>query len=174
MSGLTKKQEKFCHLYIKTGVSSDAYRGAYSTGKMKASTIHRKAAEVLANGKVAARIAELKKDLSNKAAITREEAVLKLVNLSKGKLSDYYMEDKEGRLKIRPFSELTEEQKLRIKSVKPMRNEVEIYSVTEVLDRLSKMLGWDEATKHKVEAEVTSRPIDINQAREIVDTIINE
>ena len=169
---LTPKQEKFCHIYIKTGNASEAYRGAYSTKNMKPNTVNVRASELLADSKVSVRVAELQKELYKKELITREEAVLKLVNLSKGRLSDYYIEDKEKGLVIRPFSELTDEQKDRIKSVKPMRNEVEIYSVTEVLDRLSKMLGWDEATKHKVEAEVTSKPIDITTARDIVNSIV--
>ena len=169
---LTPKQEKFCHIYIKTGNASEAYRGAYSASRMKTETINNKAYEMLKRGDIRARVEELQDELYEKKIITREEAVLKLVNLSKGRLSDYYIEDKEKGLVIRPFSELSDEQKDRIKAVKPMRNEIEIYSVTEVLDRLSKMLGWDEATKHKVEAEVTSKPIDITTARDIVNSIV--
>lgn len=57
---LTPKQEKFCLSYIETGNASEAYRLAYNAGKMKAGSIHRKAKELLDNGKITARINELR------------------------------------------------------------------------------------------------------------------
>ena len=60
MAGLTIKQEAFCQRYIETGNASEAYRQAYDAENMKPESIHRKAKELLDNGKVAARVAEMK------------------------------------------------------------------------------------------------------------------
>jgi hypothetical protein len=57
---LTPKQYAFCRFYVEKSNASEAYRLAYDVSPAtKPETVHRKAAEVLANGKVAARIAEL-------------------------------------------------------------------------------------------------------------------
>ena len=56
---MTPKQERFCQAYIETGNASEAYRQAYNAEKMKAQTIHVKASELLASGKVAVRLEEL-------------------------------------------------------------------------------------------------------------------
>lgn len=53
------KQEKFARLFIETGNASEAYRGAYDAEGMKPETIHRKAKELMDNGKITARIEEL-------------------------------------------------------------------------------------------------------------------
>lgn len=61
--GLTPKQERFCSAYIETSNASEAYRQSYNASNMKPATINVKACELLANGKVAARVAELRESL---------------------------------------------------------------------------------------------------------------
>lgn len=56
---MTPKQEKFCQLYIELGNASEAYRQAYDAGRMSATSVNRKAKELLDNGKIAARLREL-------------------------------------------------------------------------------------------------------------------
>ena len=57
---LTPKQEAFSLVFVEIGNASEAYRRSYNVGKdTKPETVWRKACEVLANGKVAARVAEL-------------------------------------------------------------------------------------------------------------------
>lgn len=70
MSRLTEKQERFCLAYIETGNASEAYRRAYDAGKMAESTVWRKAKDVLDNGKVAARIQELRAPVVKAAQLT--------------------------------------------------------------------------------------------------------
>ena len=53
---LTIKQEKFCNYYLETGNASEAYRRAFSCGKMKSGTVNRKAIELFENGKITARV----------------------------------------------------------------------------------------------------------------------
>ena len=57
---LTLKQEAFAKAYLETGNASAAYRRAYNAGNMKEESIWRKAKECMDNGKVAARINQLK------------------------------------------------------------------------------------------------------------------
>ena len=65
---MTPKQEAFCLAYIETGNASEAYRVAYNAENMKPESIWVKACELLASGKVTARVAELKA-----AALKRHE-----------------------------------------------------------------------------------------------------
>lgn len=72
MANLTPKQEAFCLAYIETGNASEAYRRAYDAGNMKPATINVKACELLADGKVAVRVAELKAEHAARHEITVE------------------------------------------------------------------------------------------------------
>ena len=71
-TALTPKQEAFCFGYLETGNASEAYRRAYDAAGMKAPTINRKAKELLDNGKIAARLAELRKPAADAAQVTLE------------------------------------------------------------------------------------------------------
>ncbi len=57
---MTPKREAFCLAYVETGNSSEAYRRAFDAKSSKPETIHKRASELLANGEVAGRVAELK------------------------------------------------------------------------------------------------------------------
>ncbi len=67
---LTQKQENFCLAYIETGNASEAYRQVYSAGKMTAASVHRKAKELMDNGKIAARLKELRAPVVERAQLT--------------------------------------------------------------------------------------------------------
>lgn len=69
-SHLTPKQEAFCLAFMETGNASEAYRRAYSAAKMKSSTVWRKATELLDNGKVTARLNELRSQAAEAARVT--------------------------------------------------------------------------------------------------------
>ena len=69
---LTPKQEAFCLAYIETDNASEAYRRAYNSKHMKPETINRKAKELKDNGKVTARLAELRAPVVEKAKLTLE------------------------------------------------------------------------------------------------------
>lgn len=75
---LTQKQENFCLAYIETGNASEAYRRAYNASKMKQESIAVKASELLANGKVAVRVAELQKAAADRNAITVDDLISEL------------------------------------------------------------------------------------------------
>ncbi len=67
---LTPKQEGFCLSYIETGNASEAYRRNYNCENMKPESIAVKASELLKNGKVAVRVAEIQKDHQERHNVT--------------------------------------------------------------------------------------------------------
>ena len=71
--GLTEKQEKFCHEFIKTGIASEAYRNSYNAGKMKPESIHVNASKLLSDAKVSQRVEGLRKGLAEKRRSSLED-----------------------------------------------------------------------------------------------------
>ena len=78
---LTQKQESFCLAYVESGNASAAYRCSYNSAKMKNETVRVKASELLANGNVTVRIAELRKLAEGKALLTLEGHMAELASL---------------------------------------------------------------------------------------------
>jgi phage terminase small subunit len=70
---LTPKQENFCLAYMETGNASEAYRRAYNAGKMKPAVINVKASELLADGKVSVRVAELRSESLDRHKLTVDD-----------------------------------------------------------------------------------------------------
>ena len=81
---LTHKQEKFAQCVADGMTQADAYRAAYSAGKMKADTVQQAASRLMADSKVAARVTGLRDDLAAKALWTREDSVLTLAAIARG------------------------------------------------------------------------------------------
>jgi phage terminase small subunit len=69
---LTQKQDAFCLAYLETGNATEAYRKAYHAQGMLSATVNRKAKELMDNGKITARIGELKRPVIEKAQLTFE------------------------------------------------------------------------------------------------------
>lgn len=80
---MTPKQEHFAQCIADGMTQADAYRAAYGADKMKAETIHKRASELMSDGEVAGRVAELKAELAKKAIWTREMSVKALVQAYK-------------------------------------------------------------------------------------------
>ena len=75
---LTPKQEAFAQAYVELGNASEAYRRAYNAENMKTETIHVKACELLGNGKVAARVAELQENVQRVHNVTIASLIAEL------------------------------------------------------------------------------------------------
>lgn len=75
---MTPKQEAFCLSYVETGDASEAYRRAYSTGKMKPVTINREAKRLLDNPKIATRLAELHAAVVERHEFTVDDMIAQL------------------------------------------------------------------------------------------------
>lgn len=83
MAGLTQKQENFAQAIAAGKSQADAYRAAYNAANSKPETIYSKASVVMADGKVAARVHELREALSKKQLWTREMSVRALIGAYK-------------------------------------------------------------------------------------------
>jgi hypothetical protein len=77
---LTAKQEAFAQGIADGLGQADAYRMAYDADGMKDSTIYSKASVLMSDGKVAARVAELKSQVVEKQLWTREMSVKGLMS----------------------------------------------------------------------------------------------
>lgn len=77
---LTAKQEAFAQGIADGLGQADAYRMAYDADGMKDSTIYSKASVLMTDGKVAARVAELKSQVAEKQLWTREMSVKGLMS----------------------------------------------------------------------------------------------
>lgn len=73
MANLTPKQENFCQKYLELGNASQAYRHSYDSDNMADDTINRKAKELLDNGKIRARLAELQQEHANRHRTTIDD-----------------------------------------------------------------------------------------------------
>ncbi|OOF53626.1 terminase small subunit [Rodentibacter trehalosifermentans] len=78
MADLTPKQETFCLKYIELGNASEAYRQAYNAENMKPESVHRKAAELLADGKITARIEALQAEHKERHKLTIDDLLIEL------------------------------------------------------------------------------------------------
>jgi hypothetical protein len=74
--------------YLKTGNASEAYRQAYAAKDMKAATINRKAKDLLDNGKIAARLAELNQSAVTDSVMTRQRALERLSLIAETSITD--------------------------------------------------------------------------------------
>lgn len=75
---LTPKQEAFALAYVETGNASEAYRRSYNAEKMKPAVIAVKASELLANGNVAVRVAEIQAQAAERNALTVDDLLREL------------------------------------------------------------------------------------------------
>ena len=83
MTKLTPKREAFCQAIADGMTQADAYRSAYSAGKMTDKTIWKRASELMDDGEVTGRVSELKSALEAKQLWTREESVKTLAGIAK-------------------------------------------------------------------------------------------
>lgn len=84
---LTAKQEAFCLAYIETNNASEAYRQAYSSSKMKPESVNESASRLLADVKITARVAELRKPIMQRHNVTVDSLVLELEEARQAALS---------------------------------------------------------------------------------------
>lgn len=80
---LTAKQEAFCQAIASGKTQADAYRAAYKSDKITDNAIYVNASRLLDNTKVALRVEELRRELSQKHLWTREKSVKALITAYK-------------------------------------------------------------------------------------------
>lgn len=102
---ITPKAEKFCQAIVAGHSQSDAYRAAYDATKMKATTIHKRAFELMQKGAIAGRIAELRKPVVDALQKSRLEWLLEIQRCAFFDIRQLLTED--GRIK--PFDQISDE-----------------------------------------------------------------
>lgn len=79
---LTPKQEAFARAVAAGNSQADAYRLAYNASASKPETVQKRACELMADGKVAGRVAELRERAATAVGITLETHLTRLEELS--------------------------------------------------------------------------------------------
>ena len=79
---LTPKKEKFAQCVADGMSQADAYRTAFDVSPTtKQETVYKRASELMSNGEVSGRVAELREQLSAKALWTRQDSVQALISV---------------------------------------------------------------------------------------------
>ena len=94
---LTKKQEAFALAVITHDNASAAYRAAYDAKKMNAAAVNVEACRLMANPKVALRVAELRAPALKAAALEAEETLGYLAKVNRFDIRKLY--DEQGEMK---------------------------------------------------------------------------
>lgn len=84
MGGLTPKRERFAQLVADGMSQSDAYREAFNSSA-KPEVVHVKASELMSDGRVSVRVAELRQALSEISLWKRTDSVTVLAEIARGK-----------------------------------------------------------------------------------------
>lgn len=152
---LSIKQEKFCNYYLESGNASEAYRRAFSCGKMAEQTIWAKASLLLARDKVRARVEQLRYELQRRSDITKDEAVGILADIARANIVDVLDIKRSAdytTILVGDISKLPLNVQRSILSVKSSDKgyEVKLYNKIDAIEKLSKLLGWDAPAKQEV------------------------
>lgn len=166
---LTVKQENFCNKYIECGNASEAYRYAYKCSRKNDKTVWENASRLLNDSKVTARVKELQNELKKSSDISKESLLEELSNIAFSSIAhmhNTWIERKE-------FDKLTDKQKSTIKSIstKVFKRtigtndepeivdveyvKIELHDKMKAIERICKMLGYDEAIKIDIPEKIT-------------------
>lgn len=161
MKKLTIKQENFCNYYIESGNASDAYRRAYLCEKMRDKQVWEESCKLLSNPNVAQRVKELQEEQKNKSDITKERILQELSGIAFSSIASMH----NTWIGRKEFDELSDKEKSAIKSISTKilkKNigtsdapeivdveyvKIELYDKIKAIERICKMLGFDEPTK---------------------------
>lgn len=148
--GLTYKQEMFCQAYIANGGNaSEAYRQAYPVSlKWSDTSVGRNAHELMKNEFVGHRIAELQKELREKADVKKIEVLEMAVASMRHDIRDF-VTIKDGKVVFKDSDEWTPEMAKLVEGVKVTKNgiELELLGKKWSIERICKMLGFDSPDK---------------------------
>jgi len=157
---LTAKQESFIHEYVVDFNGTDAaIRAGYSTSGASVT-----GCRLLTEPRIAAGIKAIQQDQRNKNIMQYDEACSILSSVARGNVADYL--DIDGRIDNDKVRNKSPEaiQSIEIKhTVGDDMQPVEVikfrmHDRIRAIERLAKLLGWDQPTKTQVEATVTNQP----------------
>lgn len=156
---LTKKQESFCRYYVDTGYASEAYRMAYNTENMKPETIWSNASRLLADSKVAARVAEIQQEYDDASKVSRdkvERALMDIIEVDPAEL--YTTDERTGKVRMKSPNQLPKKMRKALKSISNNKGVVkyEFNGKTEAARLLGSWHGWNAPTQVNVSGKVTN------------------
>lgn len=100
MIKLTPKQEKFAQCVADGMSQAEAYRTAFDCKPTtKSETIHAHASRLMSDGKVSARVSELRKMLTERSLWSREDSVIVLAEIARGEGEDTKSSDRVNAVK---------------------------------------------------------------------------
>lgn len=162
---LTAKQEKFCNYYLESGNASEAYRRAFSCQNMVEQTVWVKASRLQAKEKVKERIGQLRAELQKRSDITKDEAVSILADIARANIInclDVKYANNFTTVTVKDLTSLPESIQRSILSIKATDKggyELRLYNKIDAIEKLSKLLGWNEPIRQ----DVTTNGKDIGQ-----------
>jgi len=93
---LTAKQEAFVLAYLATGNATESYRRAYSPKKMSDENINVEASRLLKNPKVAPRLDAVREKVAERAIVSKEWVISRLVENVNRSMQAEAVKDSEG------------------------------------------------------------------------------
>ena len=114
---LTAKEEQYVNTYMVGGNKTEAYEQTYSTHNLCRRSIRQRGYEVSRRPSVALEILRRRAEAREANKIDLEEFVSDCVDASRVALTSFYLRNKKGRLRPRPFEDLTRAEKLAIKRI---------------------------------------------------------
>jgi phage terminase small subunit len=148
---LTAKQETFAVAVAKGSNASDAYRGAYSTGRMSAKSINEEASHLLAHPKVASRVAELRAPAMKAARLEIEETLRQLACVLRSDARRLFRPDGS----LIPVHELDDATAAAISSIdlddQGRPKKIRLWSKTDAIDKAMRHLGLYERDNRAAE-----------------------
>lgn len=138
---LTPKREKFVRNLADGMTQRKAYRNSFNAEKMKDSTVDRRASELFNNSEVRARYDEIIAKANEKVEIRAEDILRELKAIAFSNGSDY-AEIKNNKLLFKNTSELDEDKKKAISTIKQTREgkSIETYDKLKAIDMLVKYM----------------------------------
>jgi phage terminase small subunit len=143
---LTAKQEQFVKNIIDGMSQADAYRSAYDTKRMADKTIHEKASRLMADGKIRARLTEIRNQMMTSSIMSAQERLELLSRMARGEERERIVQFVEGE---RFEYEIPASLKTRREAIDTMNKMTGEYTQRVVADvtyenNLRKLIGEDE------------------------------
>lgn len=156
---LTPKQEKFCQVYVDSGIESYAYRQAYNAEKMKPETVWSNASRLLKDSKVTARVKEIRAERAEETKVDRARCEEELMSIATASVTDIFEYNEEkGKTVLKDPISFKQSTKKALKKVSNKRGEVsyEFHSKTDAIAKLASMNGWNAPTELNVNEKKTT------------------
>lgn len=175
-TGLTDKQERFCLKYVECLCASDAYRQAYECSPgMRRTTIRRRAAELMRDERIRARIAYLKDHLAEASGVSalrvlREHCRIAFADGTRIRT---------GWMTLKDFESLTADERALVRSVETKTRKiptqegqtvmeewvkVTTYDKQKALDSIAAMLGYNAPQKIEGALQVQGLTVEVLDA----------